>query len=556
MKKYSFVILDDENQHTTSGGWKRVFDLFLIPKNYVIEDSNYISLSETSTYIQNTGPLEVQFFKPENYSYSEIYNRMSSEEYQAQKDVFFIDMNWNNADSIKNSNIEERNLEDISFNDIAKGKIPSVLAGLYLLNILTKNNRPKIVFSGSDKTENIIKVFKLLSNLVLTDDILIGEMTGGGNNNYIDEVEKKVDSYLQSCQINIIKRQTADKIEELNDIVNKWNGKVFGADNLRIPNNGIDTNSEYCWSLRTLFPKHVNRIELGINVNENKKVIIEVLNNLNFRQLYKWLVGEHGGIDGNDIRTLLSDNNGKQLVYNRIKVINNIESEPNLKVSDKSRQYYVLFNEIIKNKTLNELVEILTGGMQDIREEIGKKFNGINNVDIEYTLCGKSYRVNFSHKGLIKTLAINFGVYIGDLYYLYNCIKGNNKHNLIYSILIENYFPILKVDVLCDTEKNIQILVITVNVNSGSECYEKINNINQTNEIKSSIDKKLTAYPFEIELKEQSIEDYVCLFSNRYNAKIEMQFGKKCLTVNSDRSTIIEEKINDKIEFVFTILTI
>ena len=61
---------------------------------------------------------------------------------------------------------------------------------------------------------------------------------------------------------------------------------------------------------------------------------------------------------------------------------------------------------------------------------------------------------------------------------------------------------------------------------------------------------------FDIDLKEQAIEDYACLFSNRYKAKIELQFGKKRLTVNPDRSTAITDEAKNKTEYVFTIKTI
>lgn len=555
MKNYSFVILDDENQHTQSGGWKRVFDLFLIHKNYVRKESQEIKLSDNSTFIENSEPLEVQFFKPENDNYSAIYERISKEDFQAKKDIYFIDMNWNNADSIKDTNVEEKNLEDISFSQITSGKIPSVLAGLNLLNILPKDNKPKIVFSGSDKTENIRKVFKLLSNRVITDDILIGEMTGGGTNNYIDEVERKVDAYLQSRQIAIINRQTADKIQELNNIVKAWNGNIERADEPLIPDNGTDANPENCWSLRTLFPKQVNRIELGMNVEENKKVIYEVLNELNFRKIYKWLVGDHGGIEGKDMTTLIKEDEGKQIILNRKKALRNLESEPYLKVSDKSKQYYKLFHEIIEKDSLEELAKKVCGNGQDIREAIGANFNGKTNTNIEYTLCKIQSTVNFSHKGLIKTLAINFGVYIGDIYFLYHCIKGNNKHNFSEGKIPENYFPKLNIYVQCDADSNPQMLVISVIVESDNDYYTTIENNNPISQQKTKIDARLNANLSDIELKEQAIEDYACLFSNRYKAKIELQFGKKRLTVIPERGTAINDEEANKTEYVFTIKT-
>lgn len=551
MKNYSFVILDDENQHTQSGGWKRVFDLFLIPKNYVKKKSTDITLSDNSTFIKNAEPLEVQFFKPENDSYSAVYEKISNVKFQEKKDIYFIDMNWNNADSIKGTNVEEKNLEEITFSDITKGKIPSVLAGLNLLNILPKNDKPKIVFSGSDKTENIRKVFKLLSNRVLTDDILIGEMTGGGTNNYIDEVERKVDTYLQSRQIAIINRQTAGKIQELNKIVKAWNGSIDYAEEPLIPDNGTDTNPEICWSLRTLFPKQVNRIELGADAEESKKIIYEVLNELNFRKLYQWFVGLHIVIPGKDKVQKKNDDECKKIINQRKSLLWVFESSPYFTISNlkPTGPYPNTFSDLISDVSHEQLVEECAGDA-NIRTRIGHNFS--ETIKINYSLSESP--VYFSHGGLIKALALYFGVYIGDVYYLYACIWGNNKHNFSSKEKIpEGYSPKLSIDF---NSGDPQELTLTIKVDSDSDYFKQIETNNPITTKETNIQSRLKKYPFDIVLEEEAMEDYVNLFCNRYEATIEIQFGKKRLCVYPDKTTKVIDVENDKTEYVLKIKAI
>jgi hypothetical protein len=552
MKKYSFVILDDENQKTSSGGWKRVFDLFLIPKNYVKKGSADITLSDTSTFIQNAEPIEVQFFKPENDSYSTIYDKISKKDYQAKKDIYFIDMNWDNEDSVKDTNvIRDMTLEKITLAEISNGKMPSELAGLNLLNILQRDNKPKIFFSASNRTENIRKVFKLLSNRVLTDDVLIGEMTGAGPNNYIDEVERKVDAYLQSRQIAIITRQKADKIQELNEIVKAWTGSIDKADEPLIPDNRTDTDPESCWSLRTLFPKQVNRIELGTDEEENKKIIYEALNELEFRKIYKWIVFNHGSFDNKSINQLCIEDGGS-LVANRLAALAYLEAAPNLHVSDKSAGDYKVFSKIL-NPDLEEFPnECLT----NIRPKIIGELSS-HTSSILFTDNSAKYTTSFSDTNvrLLKTLAL-YGVYIGDIYFMYCSIETDNKHH--FTRPPHNYQLPLEINASYEDrgQGNFvpKILTVSIEIPSDAQTFERWDRQKSLEKEAKKIEQKLKDNPYDIVLKEQAIKDYTCLFINRYKAKVEIQFGKKRLTVTSEnRIPTIEEMESEKTEYMFRI---
>lgn len=527
MKNYSFVILDDENQHTQSGGWKRVFDLFLIPKNYIKKKSTDITLSDNSTFIKNAEPLEVQFFKPENDSYSAVYEKISNVNFQEKKDIYFIDMNWNNADSIKGTNVEEKNLEEITFSDITKGKTPSVLAGLNLLNILPKNDKPKIVFSGSDKTENIRKVFKLLSNRVLTDDILIGEMTGGGTNNYIDEVERKVDTYLQSRQIAIINRQTANKIQELNEIVKEWNGNVDNADKLLIPDNGTETNPENCWSLRTLFPKQVNRIELGMDVEKNKEDILECLNNLSFPAIYDWLVHHHGNIKGKEYAKIKID----KVVQDRF------ASLPSFNLLKSDKIPYKDFSEIIdyENYDFITVRDMLFRGtnFQSILPEnqVVTENCGLNNIE-----AFKLSENNKQNSPAIRQMA-EYGLYIGDLKLFYDIIESNAKYNFSDKFKSKNE-QLPKPKLVLDYCNN----TITVRISYYSDpIFFKSATVN-LKPVHDKMNSLLTNKSSWNQIDQLGPSQIFKVLSHRYKTSLEMRIGKFSFTASRDSISEILEK--------------
>jgi hypothetical protein len=532
MKKFSLVILDDENQHTKSGGWKRVFDLFLIPKNYLMKGSSDITLSDSSTFIENTKPLEVQFFKPENDNYSAIYDRISKKDFQEKKDIYFIDMNWENEDSVRGTNIlVNKLLEDVDLEEITDGKLPSELAGLNLLNILPKNDKPKIVFSASNRTKNIRKVFQLLSNRVLTDDILIGEMTGGGSNNYIDEVEQKVDTYIQSRQIAIITRQTADKIQVLSKIVENWNGKVENADEPVIPDNGSDTNPENCWSLRTLFPKQVNRIELGIDTEENKAKIFETIGSLNFPSIYKFLVHDHGNLNGLEYEKVKNES----IVINRFHAIKDLEFIVTEKIP------YVKFSEVVPNQT--------TYDHKAIRRVIYDKVD----FDIQDQVVYKECSGKLEEKEPLKIMAglmedgrisqairkmAEYGLYIGDLQLIYGIIESNAKYNYsdtykqAHSELPE---PKLTISYLA------QEVIVNISYDSDEEYYnDSQKNIEPVYKGVENLLKNKQSWKIIDQLGPTQIFK---ILAYRYNTELEVRVGK--LSFSAGRFGITNIKAND-----------
>lgn len=564
MKKFNFIVVDDEGNNDTENdiGYNRIL--------MALEKHNYFKakpLLETD----NNSP---QFRKNKQSDSTEIDFTIFTSKYGENRLLKFCTALDLFSKELQNSDflVFDLNLEKLKFNpchqdntceaakryedkepqDVVADKVSRFIAGLEFYNLTSKDDRPKIFLSAATQSaelrKNVKFFYKRLEDTFVVDaehkrytDI---------NDPQICEAFSAIDSRFQSRQIAIINRQTADKIQELNNIVKAWNGKVERADEPLIPDNGTDSNPENCWSLRTLFPKQVNRIELGTDVEENKKVIYEVLNELNFRKIYKWIVGDHGGIGTSKMDELVTTKNGEQLILNRINTLKSIESEPNLKVSDKASQIYKKVYPNIKFDNLDELAKLCMGTSGDIRKSIGGNFS---NGSIEYILCGSSSTQEFSHIGLIKILAQDFGVYIGDIYFLYHCIKGNNKHNFSEGKIPENYSPKLNIDVQCDDESNPQTLVISVIVESDCDYYATIESNNPINKQKTNIDTRLAANPFDIDLKEQAIEDYTCLFSNRYKAKIELQFGKKRLTVTPDRSTTIADETENKTEYVFTI---
>ncbi len=416
--------------------------------------------------------------------------------------------------------------------------------------------KPKIILSAATQTKALRTTFKLINKRL--KDVLIVD----NDYNLFLELDQQsgsisaiIDAYLQTRQIAIINRQTADKIQELNNIVKSWKGNVDRADETLIPDSATDTNPENYWSLRTLFPKQVNRIGVGIDVEENKNYIYEVLNELNFRKIYKWIVFNHGVIDGININTLCTEN--KELVANRLAAIRYIKSEPNLCVSDKSDGDYKVFSTILDSNLETFPNECLNNIRAKIKCSEKKKSHTNTIVFINNS---KKMNKTFEDEGLIKSLA-EFGVYIGDISFMYCSIKTDNKHHFTNPPL--DYNPKLEIKAeYIEEDKGRLIpssLTVTVSIENGGDTakFEKWEKEDSLQAEATKIERKLMDNPYNIVLRQQAIKDFVGLFINRYKADVEIQFGKKRLTVISkNRTPTIVETTLEKTEYVFTIKTI
>ncbi len=550
MKKHSFLILDDENSDSNVLGWKRVVSLFLKPKKYLIE-SAIPQLQEGINKVIGVDNIDIIYFQPGVYNYDSICEELMDDDFQNAIDVFFIDIKWDNVDAIKNTVVEMQSIEGFTIDMLKAGQIPFTVAGINLLNVLKKSDKPKIIFSGSDLTLDFRKYFLLFSNRLIVSDIIIGELIEG-ENSYSETIESKIAEYLQKKQISIINRQTAANIEAINSIIDSSKLKLETITKLLIPNDGVDTDPNNCWNLNTLFPQQINEILSNSNVNANKKYIKEVVNELNFRKLYKWIVGDHGGFDGKFITELMTDQRDK--IINRLNILDYLENSPNLIVSGKAAQCYKLF------RPLTDIFAFEKDCIEDIRKKIGNNLPDIPNLQINYITVIESknppVQVSFKHEGITKQLGLNFGVYIGDIYFAYQCIKGNNKHNL--TTPPDGYLP--EISITLNFKKDLEnndvpdSLIIAIAIATDNELFQKWENgSNPINRQKDNIDKILEKHPFNIVLNEQSIEDFVCLFCNRYQADIEIQIGKKRLKVDNKRITSIEDSESNKTEFIFTI---
>lgn len=520
MKKFKILILDDETFNNTSKGWFRVIDYVLGNRKYLKEPSE-VSLEQNSTKLRNSEPLDIFFYQPIKYSYDAIIEKLSENDcaVQSKCDIFFVDIDWKNSFS-KNFS------DDPSLQEINEGKIPVHLAGLNILNVLVKNDKPKIVFSGSDKTESARKLFKLLDKRVLTDDILIGELTGAGENSYVNEVEAKIDTYLQSRQIAIINCQPQKLIKQLSDIVKEWNsGNVAQADEPLIPDDGKDCeNKESCWSLRTLFPKQVNRIELGIDVEENKDYILNVLNNFNFPAIIYWLLFDHGK---NENKTI--DNLTEKEIEDRLNVLNQIDFPI---ISNKATAYQKLseiegvsgFPEILNTCRMNALTKL--------RETIATKF--CPSFTFKMTKNNGAMTGTSTYSTLtseeVKCFA-EYGVYVGDVVFIQKIADANKHHcsasSITTNIVIESGEMTIEY-VFCNTNGvgNINGLVDKINAYFNSERYFGT-----------------------FQLQQEGIEDLLEIMCKRYKAEGKIQIGNQSVTLKRD--TKAECETSSKVSYLF-----
>jgi|AntRauTorcE11897_2_1112592.scaffolds.fasta_scaffold03536_2 hypothetical protein len=527
MKQFSVAILDDEHSTHSSGGWSRVFKYFLNPRNYLITSFDKIALKDGSTKINSTDPFEVHFFKPE-LGYDKIVSWLDDKANQKNIDIYFIDMDWSNPEAIEESKVKQTDLEDITIKQIGDGEIPSVLAGLNILNILSKDKKPKIVFSGSDRTGNIRKVFALLSNRVLTDDILIGELNSRAEDSYIDEIETRVDEYLQSRQIEVISRQNESSIQLLNKIIKNWvRSDTKRSDEALIPDDGISSVNENRWSLRSLFPKQVNQIEQGKEIEENKKCILSILNN-KFPDIVFWLLFNHGEDErGTEIDKLTPEEIQKKLNF--------LDQVDFSTVAKKAESYIKLSNISDVKELLNKNPNERGCHLEDLRTAVVSKFEPF---EIYYQGIGSlESNKNFERKDIsndyLKKIA-QYGIYIGDLVFIKKIAEANKYHCNAGTVHLN-----IKND---DSIGKMEIEYLF----NDADRFEGIESIGD--KIQSYFESK--RYFGEFELRQLGIEDLLEIMVKRYNSEGKIQIGKKSVSLDAKAQIDTEQKEKASYKFI------
>ncbi len=541
MKKYSFIIIDDEGNNDTEKqiGYNRILmalekhNYFMHQPTMEMDDTkiNFRRNSNASDSIDFTvltslynNDLFLSFCDAIGLFINELGNH----------DFFVFDLNLekqvfnpchpeNNCEAAK----RYKNNEPVH---VTTDKVSRFISGLEFYNLTSKDNRPKIFLSAATQSAELRKNIKLFYKRLEDTFVVDAEHIRYTdiNDPQILEAFGAIDKRFQSRQIAIINRQTADKIQALNNIVKAWNGSVDKADEPLIPDNGTDTNPENCWSLRTLFPKQVNRIELGIDAQENKALILETINNLNFPSLYTYLVHDHGNLDGKEYDKLKNE----PTVVNRFPAIVNLE----LKTSGKV--IYEKFSDIVPNQLAYNHVTIRKKIYDEVKfdvqnQTVYKESNGKLEEKEPLKIISGLTEVGRISQAMRKMA--EYGLYLGDLKLICEIIDSNGKHNFS-----ENYKrvnpilpkPNLKINYL------MKEVIINISYDSDSEYYSDstINIEPVYKAIKKVIEDKQDLK----DIDQFGPTQIYKLLAYRYNTKLEVRVGNLYFSAGRLEITDIE----------------
>lgn len=228
MQKFKFIVIDDQG---VAVGWGRVFENFL-------RSNRYVENREATPNDDDSNSMNYKILNWEtNFNYDSAFEYLKNN--QDEYDFYFIDLKMDNH----NFAPREDDLYD------------AYLGGLKFVNVLKKNRKPKIIFSGATETVGLIQHYKLIENRI--DDIIFGRIE---QDSYMKEIEEKIDNYLRSRQIEIISPLPLSFLKKLRRRLE--NNEDWDIDD--IPDNKKENKSEN-WSLQTLFPKQANKI---MEINE------------------------------------------------------------------------------------------------------------------------------------------------------------------------------------------------------------------------------------------------------------------------------------------------
>ncbi|MBK8699816.1 MAG: hypothetical protein IPN29_09875 [Saprospiraceae bacterium] len=362
MKRFEIAIIDDQGLDTGFGRF-----LALLYKNQYLS-SNDFALVQKKDYtdglgknmIQNSIAFQIYTHNYGNQGFKKCFCEAFSDfdSRKDQFDIYIFDLNFIEQDNNSFYPLHSKNQCDTSkkfkkgltldkVNDSDKS---TLIAGLEFYHCLKPSFKPKIIYSAAQETAVLRSSVKLFNSRLydtfIVDVTAPAEVRNDSNDPFenmgdVSRTFDAIDIYFQSRQIAIINSQLLDKVQLLSKIVKEWNGKVENADEPLIPDNGTDSNPANCWSLRTLFPKQVNRIELGIDVEENTTKILETIGNLNFPSIYKFLVHDHGNLNGMEYENVKNE----PIVINRFPAILDLEFNTTEKVT------YEKFSEIVPNQS-------------------------------------------------------------------------------------------------------------------------------------------------------------------------------------------------------------
>jgi len=426
MKKFSFLTVDDEGLHSSTGGWRRV-TAFLVDNNYLRPNSYEANSWDQQEFIESH-EMRYSVYSSENgFTFSDAIECINND-FNCH-DFLFMDLKFDKTgpfieyseEEIEGKVIGDKRIGEVK---IDKGEIPAITAGMYLINLLPYNpGKPKFVFSAATETKDFIKYTELLSSRFLGNDLFFAADYSHGIEG-LKKLCEPLDSYLRKRQVGVCQIQSNKLLVELQKIVKHWNnGNCVQCDEGLIPDNPADQNGDK-WSLRTLFPKQVNSIEASIDVDKNTGHILEVLE-ADWRMLMKSYNTSNGILS--HPKSLNSDDDFKKCL-NTAEILD-------FQVEGKAKSYKPLtgmpdFDK--NNKTITE-------GLRDniIKNECNKddykisylpaeNSNSVRDYFTSLNLCDETIANNWA--GKLKGFCIDYGIYPIDIAYISRIAHHNSRH--------------------------------------------------------------------------------------------------------------------------------
>lgn len=419
MKKFSFLMVDDEGDKSSTTGWYRVVK-FLNSAKYLKCNNFYPNNWGNEEYFVNNNTMRYAIFSSENNKTFEHAKDDIKETFNSF-DMLFMDLKFDkNKPFVNNSNCTIKNLvvEDIDISDIKEGQIPDYLAGMDLINLLPQDSmKPKFIFSGADETKSFIGYTKLLSNRFT--DIFFARYHEGMEG--LEILIPYIDSYLKKRQTETCQRQSVDTIKKLKEIIKSCcRDNCESCDIELIPDNPNIDDSEK-WSLRTLFPKQINSIEENIEVEKNKQYILDVLE-ADWRKLMSIGILNHP----NDPKGCHWDiEKAKQLVkcldFQKEDKVNHYKQIIDIPKFDDNIQClrdYIINDYKIAYHNSHSNISKQPEHLQNVKEY----FNSL-------TLCENANKGNNWWYTKLVSMCQNYGVYPLDIAYISHIAYQNSEYN-------------------------------------------------------------------------------------------------------------------------------
>lgn len=550
MKCFVLTIIDDQGLDTGYGRFLKLLfkNQYLKTDDFELIQEDYYSMC--LGFNKHFNSLSFQIY---THNYGDAGIKISFcealEDFRSRKeefDFYVFDLNFIEQDGNSfypkhpDNTCEVSKLfeEQLPLQDVTKNRKSTYIAGLEFYHLLEPSPKPKIIYSAADQTATLRSSLKLF-NSRLSDTFIVSVIAPEDVSKHSDDPFAKsnddvlrafdaIDKYLQSRQIEIINRQSPEKIKALSDIVTSWSkNSVPKADEPLIPDDGEnDDNKENCWSLRTLFPKQVNKIELGLNESESKRYILNVINNFNFRDIVFWLLHEHGNADG-----LTRDELPELNVRNRLNALKEVD----FTIIASKAAGYKRFSDISEvRKFFNEPIENVKKSIeQQLRNVVIKEFDSLD-FCFEY---GNDKAKNINND-VLKWLS-EFGLYIGDVAYIKSIAHENQKHcqatdvSTKINITGSGKNKILTVEFIFATEKR--------------DFNDSINSVQS--KIKSFF--KNERFLGKPTLEDQGIGDLLEIIVKRYKADGKIQLGNKSIGMDAE-ATLINET-DTQVKYILTI---